>query len=196
MVEPKLIVGLGNPGDEYEYSRHNLGFLVVRQLAGKYGLSFKKNFTLKGLLAQGAADSILGTLYLLLPLTYVNNSGAAVKEIIQKKNIALHNILVVCDDVNLEFGQLRFRLQGSHGGHNGLNSVINHLKTKEFMRLRLGVGYPARKDDMVSFVLGEFNQQEKKQLDAFLSKAADGCALWLKEGIAKAMDQFNKKEKR
>ena len=190
--DKRLIVGLGNPGRDYELTRHNFGFLVIQKIARDKHLKFSKSNIAEGLVAQGPIDG--RDVYLFLPTTFVNNSGQAVKAFITKKDISLTDLLIVCDDVNLDFGQLRLRAQGTDGGHNGLKSVIGHLHTKEFARLRLGVGSPERKEGMVDFVLSEFSSQEKKELDSIVSSSVDCCRMWLVEGIAKTMSHFNKRK--
>ena len=188
----KIIVGLGNPGKEYEYTRHNLGFLVVTLLAQQNSLKFLKSSVTQALTAEGKIGHQEGVL--LLPWTYVNNSGSAVSQIMAHKEISPENILVVCDDLNIDFGQIRLRSQGSGGGHNGLASIIEKLNTKNFSRLRMGIGSPLKKEETVDFVLGEFSSNEKKALGDFIQKAADGCLLWLTEGIHQAMGQYNKRK--
>ena len=192
MSESFLIVGLGNPGKDYQYTRHNLGFLVVEHLARQNALKFSQSSFTNALTAEGQVAG--KKLMLLLPLTYVNNSGAAVRAAVHYKKIALENILVVMDDVNVEFKEMRLRPSGSNGGHNGLSSVIEHMKTKDFGRLRLGVGAPRQKDMMVDYVLGEFTAQEKKHLKGFIEEAGDCCIAWLSEGMNKAMNQFNRRK--
>ena len=190
----RLIVGLGNPEKKYEYTRHNLGFLVVRYLAKEYEVEFKENAALNGLLASGKAGD--ATVHLLQPLTYVNNSGLAVSEAVSRKSVSLEHVLVVCDDINLPFGQMRLRPEGSDGGHNGLTSVIAQLKTKEFARLRMGVGRPAKKEEVVDFVLSEFAAQERKNLKDFVSQAGAYCMAWIKDGTKKTMEQVNQQRKK
>ena len=190
---PRLIVGLGNPGKNYEYTRHNLGFLAVREFAREHQFELKRSFFIKGLVAQGQFEE--KKIFLLLPLTYMNNSGVAVKAMVRRKNIAPEDILVVCDDINLDFGDLRIRPNGSDGGHNGLNSLISHLHTEEFARLRLGVGQPGEKEDVVDYVLSPFDGTEKKELNGFLKEAMGCCRTWLTQGTAEAMNQFNKRKK-
>ena len=189
---PSLIVGLGNPGREYEYTRHNFGFLVVQKIAQQNHLKVAKSNIVEGLVAQapiGGQD-----IYLLMPTTFVNNSGRAVEDFVIKKDIALNDLLIICDDVNLNFGQLRLRAEGTDGGHNGLRSISAHLKTKAFARLRLGVGSPEKKEEMVDFVLSEFSSQEKKELGSIVSTAVDCCRMWLTEGLSKTMSRFNKRK--
>ncbi len=192
----KLIVGLGNPGREYEWTRHNLGSLVLTHLAKEYHLKFFKSPTIHGLSAEGKIHN--HDVMLLMPLTYMNHSGVAVRQASEQKGISSDDILVVCDDFHIDFGQMRLRSKGSDGGHNGLASIIEQLKTKnddtvDFARLRLGIGSPPRKEEAVDFVLGEFNQKEKEALHDFVKKTAQCCIVWLSEGTGKAMSQFNKR---
>ncbi|MFZ5801343.1 MAG: aminoacyl-tRNA hydrolase [Candidatus Omnitrophota bacterium] len=186
----KLLVGLGNPGKSYQKTRHNFGFLVVSSLAKKYGLVFKRSLFFKSRLARG---NIAGKAALLaLPQTFMNNSGIAVAGLMKRLRLKPHDLLVVCDDVNLRLGSLRIRASGSDGGHNGLSSIIAALGTREFPRLRLGVGPAGKPEGLASFVLTEFAQDNWPMVVVQTQKAVDCCQAWLKEGIVKAMDQFNK----
>lgn len=189
--ELRLIVGLGNPGQDYTHTRHNLGFAVIRHLARQNKVRFRKRPDFKGLFSETKIRD--KQLYLFLPSTYMNNSGSAVKQIIDKENISFKDILIVCDDLNLNFGQLRLRSKGSDGGHKGLKSLINCCATQNFARLRLGIGFPVEKEKTVNFVLGEFNKKERERLPSFIQEAADCCVMWLVNGISKAMSQFNKR---
>jgi len=189
LSETRLIVGLGNPGKDYEYTRHNLGFLAVEHLAQKNNLRFRKSSFANGLTAEGKVAGI--DLCCLLPATYMNNSGSAVKQAVLKKGLDHADILIVCDDFHLDFGDIRIRGKGSDGGHNGLTSVIEHLGTQDFARSRLGIGPLAKGQESVDYVLAKWTAAEKRQLDEFLGRAADCCGVWLAEGIHKAMDQFN-----
>lgn len=189
----KLIAGLGNPGREYTFTRHNLGFLVVCSLIEKWGWTLKKSPITQAVFAEGIlVDG--NKCMVVLPTTFMNNSGVALAKIIEKKEIDLNDVLVVCDDLNLEFGHMRLRDQGSDGGHNGLTSIIEHLGTKNFARLRLGIGHPGDKDKVVKYVLSDFSKEEKKNLEAFIKQSADCCEVWLNDGIKNAMDQFNRKK--
>lgn len=188
----QLIVGLGNPGGDYEYTRHNFGFLAVTALAKEFALKFSKSVSLKSVIAEGRIEG--HDACLLLPQTFMNHSGVAVKEALRKKNAGPENILVVCDDLDLPFGQLRLRPRGSDGGHNGLTSVIAHLATREFARLRLGIGRPQSRTETVDFVLTPFGKEEKKELPALLEEAVRCAVAWLTEGTAKAMNQYNKRK--
>ncbi|MBI5415342.1 MAG: aminoacyl-tRNA hydrolase [Candidatus Omnitrophica bacterium] len=191
MSETRLIVGLGNPGGDYEYTRHNLGFIVVRRLAQKNGLDFRRSSFANGLMAQDKKKG--AALHCFLPMTYMNNSGLAVKQAVARLDLDIDHILIVCDDFNLGFGRMRLRSKGSDGGHNGLASVIEHLGTRDIARLRLGIGAPrpAGGQQTVDYVLGEFMKEEKANLEQFVDQAAGCCELWLKEGTHKAMEQFN-----
>lgn len=187
----KMIVGLGNPGSRYEYTRHNLGFLVIRYLVQKYGLTLKLSSFTNGLSAEGVIDSM--SVVLLMPLTYMNHSGLAVKQTFDKFQCSLDDVLVIVDDLDLAFNQIRIRPKGSSGGHNGLKSIISKLDAKDFARLRMGIDQPVKKTDTIDYVLENFSKAEKKQLASFVDAASECCLVWLKEGTNKAMEQFNKK---
>ena len=191
MSELRLIVGLGNPGRDYEYTRHNLGSLAVRCLAEKLKLKFALSSLTNGLTGEGMLEKKV--VCLLMPLTYMNNSGVAVRQIMVKKDVLPENVLIVCDDFHLDFQQLRLRAKGRDGGHNGLSSVIQHLGTEQFTRLRMGIGQPADKKNTVNYVLEEFEKNEKMCLDKFIDEAALCCLTWLRDGTAAAMDQYNRK---
>lgn len=186
-----MIVGLGNPGNDYEYTRHNLGFLVVRYLAQQLKFKFAISSLTNGLTAEGMHEE--KEVFLLMPMTYMNNSGVAVEQVLNKKRLQPKDVLVVCDDFHLGFGQLRLRTKGSDGGHNGLSSVIEHLGTHQFARLRMGIGIPSRGKQSVDFVLEQFGKKEKKLLGTFVEEAAACCLAWLVDGAPKAMDKFNGK---
>jgi len=188
LSELQLIVGLGNPGKEYEYTRHNFGFLVLRHIAEKYQLKIRASRDCKGLTAEGQIDK--KACCLLFPGTFMNNSGVSIKQMVVAKNITHAKILIICDDVNLDFGQLRIRRRGSDGGHNGLSSVIYHLESEDFARLRVGAGPPKNKEGMVDFVLEEFNKNEKKQLPNIIEEAADCSEAWLTQDVEKIMNQY------
>ena len=181
-----LIVGLGNPGIRYRYSRHNLGYLVVESLANKYRvrIKYRKYRSLIGHLHGNNRQTML-----CLPLTFMNLSGQAVKEIIADCAVRLEDALVVCDDVNLPLGKLRIRPRGSSGGHRGLSSIIASLGGEEFPRLRIGVGRSA--DNIVRHVLGRFSAGERNEIQTAIERAVEACDIWLKEGIDSAMNKFN-----
>lgn len=192
LADTRLIVGLGNPDEKYRYTRHNWGYLVVEELAALWKVKFRNDTSVKGLTAKFEEDGRIH--YLLLPLTYMNLSGAAILALVKKRNIALENILVVCDDLDLSFGQIRLRAQGSAGGHNGLKSIIGSLGSSEFARLRGGIGRPDERKETIDFVLDHFSAQERKQLPQHLKIAVECCRVWIKQGVNEAMSQFNKRK--
>ncbi|MBP9841577.1 MAG: aminoacyl-tRNA hydrolase [Simkaniaceae bacterium] len=174
----RLIVGLGNPGKQYEFTRHNLGFLVVRSFAEKHGLKFRGSSHFSGEVAGGQVGSC--HLTLLLPMTYMNISGKAVKQCVDYYKIELPDILVVSDDINLPFGKLRFREEGGSGGHNGLKSIDSYLGTNKYPRLRVGIG-DRDNGDLTDHVLGEFKQEEKEELPQVIQSGVDLLEKWLGE---------------
>ncbi len=192
MAAKKIIVGLGNPGREYEKTRHNLGAVVVQRLADDAGVKWHKSRQANALTAEIslAEEHAL----LVLPLTYMNNSGLAVVDIVHFTKIAFRNILVVCDDIHLGFGEMRLRSSGSHGGHNGLRSLEHALGTESFARLRMGVGSPVSADRQADYVLEKFTAREHKALDEFIEQGVECCRLWLKGEVARAMTEFNQRK--
>ncbi|MDD5449675.1 MAG: aminoacyl-tRNA hydrolase [Candidatus Omnitrophica bacterium] len=172
----KLICGLGNPGLKYRDTRHNIGYLVIDSFA-------KINKPIK------SSDQVV----LLKPRQFMNNSGVVIKQAVKKLNVPLKDILVVCDDVNLELGIIRFRAGGSAGGHNGLKSIIETLGTDGFNRLRIGIGAAAGNKALRDYVLSVFERDEKQLLREAVDKAALAIKVWAGEGIEAAMNKFNTK---
>lgn len=193
MSESRLIVGLGNPGKRYEETRHNLGFRVVRSLAKRLNVKLSRKLFLKGYLAAAEVEGF--DVSLLLPTTYMNNSGLTLRRFLKNNPFVFSDILVVCDDVNLTFGGIRIKSQGSSGGHNGLSSLMQHLGSDQFARLRLGVGSPLGKKELADFVLSDFSKKEKEDLGSFVEKAVECCIVWVTGGVERAMNQFNKRNK-
>ena len=191
-VAAKLIVGLGNPGTQYTFTRHNFGFLVADALAQRAGLRFKASRVCKGVTAEGTVNGV--DLCILKPLTYMNNSGVAVKRLMDSSGIGLCDVLVLCDDFNLDTGSLRIRRKGSDGGHNGLSSLIMHLESEDFARLRLGIGPAPQGSDTVDYVLGEMTKKEKETLADFCEEAGECCLTWLTETMEQVMSQYNKRK--
>lgn len=187
----KLIVGLGNPGSKFGSTRHNIGFLVIQELAAAHKIKLKKIGYLKSKFGEGfIARHKVG---LAFPLTYMNLSGVAVSAILARNKIPLHQMMVVCDDLNLSFGTIRIRPGGSAGGHKGLGSIICELNTDEFPRLRIGIGRGRRPSDLTSFVLAPFTKAESRMADESIQGAALACEAWIKEGIGSCMNRFNVK---
>ena len=185
-----LIVGLGNPGHEYRDTRHNVGFMVIDEVARRHGL---KLVTAPAQVADALMAKRYGERPLLVakPLTYMNRSGTAVGGLARYFDISLDAILVVVDEVALPFGRLRVRTRGTAGGHNGLKSVIDGLGTTEFARLRLGVGRGDGKRDLSSHVLGGFEVGEQPALKGFITRGADAAEMFVAEGIKAMMNVYN-----
>ena len=183
----KLIVGLGNPGREYEHTRHNVGFQVAEELAQRYDVTLKSRPSWKARVAK-IAEIDEGVL-LAEPTTFMNLSGWAVREITAFHKLSPSDVLVVVDDADLPLGRLRLRTSGSAGGHNGLKSIIQELGTVEFPRLRVGVGRQA--GELKNHVLGRFSVDERARIDAAVKRAADAAELFAKENILAAMNRFN-----
>lgn len=184
----KVIAGLGNPGPKYTYTRHNLGFRVLEALAGLLHTNFDREKH-QGLLAQ--AQYAQEKLLLVKPLTFMNLSGACLAPLVRNKVQDPASILIVVDDVNLPLGKLRFRAGGSAGGHNGLKSLIERLGTKDFHRLRMGVGNNNSGLGLADHVLAKFHPDEKPEVDAMLEKAPEAVLCWVREGIETAMTRYN-----
>ena len=177
IANPSLVVGLGNPGSAYAQTRHNLGFLSVEKFAETQSFSFRKGDQFLGKIASG---QVFGKkVYLLLPSTFMNSSGESVRLAMNYYHIPISNLLVVCDDVNIPFGTLRRRAEGSAGGHNGLKSIEAHLNTQAYARLRVGVGDRAH-GDLADHVLGHFASEEMKELPQILENSAADILQWLK----------------
>lgn len=191
----KLIVGLGNPGEAYAPSRHNIGFTVVKALAKKYKAVLKKDFAISSLSARIkiAGQSVV----LSLPLTFMNLSGLAVKPLVKKYKIDLNDLLIVCDDLDLEFGRLKMRACGSSAGHRGMQSIIDSLKKEDFARLRIGIGRPSHKDlETADYVLSAFSKKEKVQVSEIIERALGCCQSWVTKGVTETMNAFNKRSDR
>ena len=181
-----VIVGLGNPGQPYAQSRHNLGFRCVDCLAKRHGVRLGDRRAHVAL-GQGAIEG--RPVVVAKPRTYVNASGIAVRYLVQRFGVAVDKVLVITDDMDLPVGQLRLRASGGSGGHHGLDSIIGEFGTQAFPRLRVGVGRPAR--DAVEHVLGLFSPEQERLLTEAVDRAADALEVWVKEGIGAAMNRFN-----
>jgi len=192
VVLSKIVFGLGNPGSQYAGTRHNIGWLVLDRLADRAGWAGRAR-------NKDAAASVGGRykgldLVLVKPMTYMNESGIAVRKILARERAPLTEILVVVDDFALPFGKLRFREGGGPGGHNGLRSIIDELGNEQFARLRIGIGEPNR--GFVDHVLSTFAPDEKLRLDELLDEAADAVEAWAREGVNKAANRHNRFELR
>ena len=188
----KLIVGLGNPGFSYSNSRHNIGFSVVKELAKKFKAVFKKDRGCFSLTAKAVVNS--EEVMLAMPSTFMNLSGLAVKPLLKKYKVNLSGLLVVCDDLDLEFGRLKLKPGGSSAGHQGIKSVIDSFNAQEFSRLRVGVGRPPLHMEAKEFVLLPFVKQERTKLGGIIKKAVDCCCVWLSDGVTQSMNVFNQRK--
>lgn len=184
----KVLVGLGNPGKKYVGTRHNVGFEVVAELARRHGGSKPKvKFEAEIAEAPVAGQKLL----LVAPQTFMNASGRAVRQLVDFYQIAIPDLLVVCDDINLPLGKLRIRRSGSAGGQKGLENVIQHLGTPGVPRLRIGIGLPEGGRDSADHVLDRFHKSELADIDAAIVTAADAVEAWIADGIDQAMNRFN-----
>ena len=185
----KLIAGLGNPGTTYRDTRHNVGFDVADVLARRHGAAFE-SAPGEALMARlrAVGDGVL----IVKPLTFMNLSGHAVAELIRYYRIALPDVLIVVDDVNLPLGRLRIRARGSHGGHNGLRSVAGQLGSDEYARLRIGIGRGDERRDLVEHVLARFDPEEREIVRAAVDRAADAAEMFVTDDIQQVMNTFNR----
>jgi len=189
MESVHLIVGLGNPGAEYAKTRHNAGFLLVERLAAKW----KTDWTNERKFAARMAKADRGGKRVLLcqPQTFMNLSGETVGALTKFYQLPLKQVLVAVDDADLPFGEIRLRASGSSGGHHGLESIEQHVASREFARLRIGIGRKDGAREITNFVLGRFEPDENAVLEKVLVRASDQVECWLDGGIEKAMNQFN-----
>jgi PTH1 family peptidyl-tRNA hydrolase len=183
----KIIIGLGNPGRKYKGSRHNIGFRVVEEIARRFPVEKE----------ESRFDAIIGhtrvngeKVLLVKPLTYMNLSGKAVGPLVNWFKVDLADIIVAYDDMDLATGILRIREKGGTGGHKGLASISEWLASRDFARVRIGIGHPEN-IDVVGWVLGQFDPIEEKIIDEAVAKAADALETWVKDGIVKAMNEYN-----
>ena len=184
----KLIVGLGNIGEKYVFTRHNVGFMLADSIAINANINFRENSRLKCFmtnLRNGYEDFLI-----IKPTTFMNLSGEAVRAVMDYYKIPIEDILIVYDDLSLELGKMRFRSNGSDGGHNGIKSIIQHLGTKNIARLKIGIG-PQPSIPSEVFVLQNFSKEELEKLKETLSTAKEGISCYFKEGIAVAQNKFN-----
>jgi peptidyl-tRNA hydrolase, PTH1 family len=184
-----LMVGLGNPGSEYQRTRHNVGFVVLDRLAESWRVEWSTEKKFRSCLAWREREG--RRVLLCKPQTYMNASGEAVQSVAAFYDVPAERVLVVVDDADLPLGQLRLRPSGSSGGHHGLESVEQHLGTREYARLRVGIGRQDGAREITGHVLGRFGSTEARLVDKVLTVAASQAETWLTAGIQKAMSQFN-----
>ena len=183
-----LIVGLGNPGKQYDMTRHNIGFHTIDYIADKYGAKLTK---LKFKAVYGEATISGEKVYLVKPQTYMNLSGESVREAADFYKVDPEHIIVIYDDISLDVGQLRIRKKGSAGGHNGIKNIIAHLGTQEFPRIKVGVGDKPPRMDLADYVLSRFSKEDREKMEQAFKDAAEAVEVMIAEGPDAAMNRFN-----
>lgn len=181
-----LIVGLGNPGKQYEQTRHNIGFDVIDYMANKYNIDVNRE-KFKGICGEGFIEN--KKVILLKPLTYMNLSGESIRELANFYKLEDDEIIVVYDDISLDIGRLRIREKGSAGGHNGIKSIIQNLGGDKFPRVKVGVGQP--KDNLVNHVLGKFSKEDREYIEKVIPVVSDAIVEIVKNDAKESMNKFN-----
>lgn len=183
----KIIVGLGNPGKEYRNTRHNIGYMVLEEIARRYPIEKQ----------ESKFDAVIGQIringekiLLVKPLTYMNLSGQSVQPLIHWHKLDIQDMMVIYDDMDLPLGTIRMRASGGSGGHKGIKSIIDRMATSEFARTRIGIGRPADRE-AAEWVLGRFSPAEKEQIEQTVKRAADAVERWINSGIIEAMNAYN-----
>ena len=189
----KAVLGLGNPGDRYKHTRHNVGFEVLDRLARRHGQRFKRGWRIQGRSCK--MPSTLGTVLLVKPQTFMNQSGDCAKAVCGVYKLQPEEMLVVVDDVDLPLGRVRIRPDGGSSGHNGLRSVEERLGSRSYPRLRLGVGKRPPGEDLVEFVLGRFSENESEEVHQMIERASDAVMVAVEQDVEKAMNEFNVRKK-
>ena len=185
----KLIIGLGNPGSQYNGTRHNVGFDVLAELSRRFrGGSPQSKYKAEVVDIRVGSEKVL----LIAPMTFMNNSGESVIQFVNFYQPDFCDLVVVCDDMNLSGGRIRWRAKGSAGGQNGLNDIIRRLGSPEFPRLRIGIGRPPGRMDTTSWVLGRFREEERTIQEVTNVRAADSVEKWVREGLTATMNDYNR----
>jgi PTH1 family peptidyl-tRNA hydrolase len=186
-----IIVGLGNPGTEYKHTRHNIGFMVLDKLSSRHNIKPAKK-SKSALSGKGRINS--ENVMIVAPMTFMNNSGMAVKEIMRYEKTDLSQLIVIYDDLDLDPGRVRVRFGGGSGGHNGIKSIVSHMGSGDFIRVRIGIGRPPGRMNPSDYVLGSFNKNEREEIEFSIDNAADAVDYIIANGVEKAMNEFNRKE--
>ncbi|MFI5496431.1 aminoacyl-tRNA hydrolase [Actinoplanes sp. NPDC051859] len=190
-VAPWLVVGLGNPGREYAANRHNVGFMVAELLASRVGGKFGRHKRAVAEVAEGRLGFGGPKLILVKPLTYMNLSGAPVVALGQFFKVPVENVIAVHDELDVPYGDIRVKRGGGEGGHNGLRSMSKSLSSKEYARVRFGIGRPPGRQDPADFVLSDFSSTERKELEFLVDRAADVVAAVVQEGVEWAQNKYH-----
>ena len=183
-----LIVGLGNPEQDYGKTRHNMGFNAINKLAKQYEIEVTKS-KYESLYGMGMIEG--EKVILLKPQTFMNSSGKSVKEVIQFYKIDIEKLIVIYDDIDIDIGNIKIKKMGGPGTHNGMKSIVNELNTQNFKRIRIGIGTPKENEDLVEYVLGAIPEEEKEELEKGITLAKDATIEIIKNGIDIAMNKFN-----
>jgi PTH1 family peptidyl-tRNA hydrolase len=189
MAEPLLVVGLGNPGPQYAKTRHNVGFMVADLLAARIGAAFKVHKKSGAEIATGRLGH--KPVVLAKPRTYMNESGRQVGPLAKFYSVSPADVIVIHDELDIDFGQIRLKLGGGEGGHNGLRSVANALGSKDFQRVRIGIGRPPGRKDPAAYVLESFSVAERPEVPTLCEMAADACELLIESGLESAQNQVH-----
>ena len=184
----KLIVGLGNPGSKYEHTRHNIGFQIIDQCARMMNIPLT-NDKFKGLFGFATING--EKVFLLKPMTFMNLSGESVRPLMDYYKMEIDDLLVIYDDLDLPPGKIRLRQKGGHGGHNGIRSLIAHLGTDEFKRIRVGIGRPEKGEQVANYVLSTFSPSDKIEIEKATKLATEACESWLSNSFLNVMNQYN-----
>jgi len=184
----KLIVGLGNPGREYEKTRHNIGFEVIDALSSQLSISLNES-KFKSIFGKGLING--EKVILMKPLTYMNLSGEAIRPLMDYYNLSIEDLLVIYDDLDLPVGKIRLRQRGSAGGHNGIKSTIAHLGSETFNRIRIGIDRPQHGISVPHYVLGKFSKEEWMVMEEVIKKCTEACQLWIGKPFLEVMNVFN-----
>ena len=183
-----LIVGLGNPEEEYSNTRHNMGFNTINKLAKQYNIEINKS-KFKSLYGNGIIEK--EKVILLKPQTFMNLSGIAIKEVMDFYKINKEELIIIYDDIDIEPGIIKIRKKGGPGTHNGMKSVVNEIKTQDFTRVRVGIGMPSNKSDLINYVIGKISKDDIEKLEDGTTKAKDALIEIIKNGVDTAMNKFN-----
>ena len=187
-TQMKLIVGLGNPGKQYDQTRHNIGFEVIDALSDQFSIPLNQS-KFKGMYGIGLHNG--EKVLLLKPLTYMNLSGESIRAVMDYYQIELEDLVVIYDDLDLPVGKIRLRQKGSPGGHNGIKSTVAHLGTQEFNRIRIGIDRPTPGMSVPDYVLGRFRAEERPLTQDAVKRSAEACAAWLQKPFLQVMNEYN-----